>query len=92
MPPRFQDNGAVLSKPATSSEMEAEKKNFVIDHDAQVQGSNKLLREDSNEQKNKINKQSMDYVIRSGIAGGLAGCAVGVALKHTSEYCYSTLS
>lgn len=24
-----------------------------------------------------LDKQSMDYVIRSGIAGGLAGCAVG---------------
>jgi len=23
-----------------------------------------------------LNKQSMDYVLRSGIAGGLAGCAV----------------
>lgn len=27
---------------------------------------------------NKINKRSWDYVMRSGIAGGLAGCAVGL--------------
>ena len=24
----------------------------------------------------KLNKQSLDYVLRSGLAGGLAGCAV----------------
>lgn len=25
----------------------------------------------------KLDKQSLDYVLRSGVAGGLAGCAVG---------------
>lgn len=26
------------------------------------------------------NKQSLDYVLRSGLAGGIAGCAVGLLL------------
>ena len=35
---------------------------------------------DSEEGKGKLNKRSLDYALRSGLAGGLAGCAVG----HTS--------
>jgi solute carrier family 25 protein 16 len=32
--------------------------------------------------KNKPNKHSMDYIVRSFVAGGLAGCAVSIALNH----------
>lgn len=32
-------------------------------------------------QSDKIQKRSLDYVMRSGIAGGLAGCAVSFGYK-----------
>jgi hypothetical protein len=30
-------------------------------------------------EKEPIDKRSLDYILRSGLAGGLAGCAVGVS-------------
>ena len=35
----------------------------------------------------RLKKQSMDYILRSGIAGGLAGCAVGECVYCTRGYC-----
>lgn len=32
----------------------------------------------------KVNKQTWDYVVRSGLAGGLAGCAVSSVLMPQS--------
>ena len=35
--------------------------------------------------KTKLEKRSLNYILRSGLAGGLAGCAVG----HTNWYLHS---
>lgn len=32
-----------------------------------------------------IDKRSLDYIIRSGVAGGLAGCAVGSAARTEEQ-------
>lgn len=40
-----------------------------------------------NKQKNvdiKVDKRTLDYVIKSGTAGGLAGCAVNISAPHGS--------
>ena len=34
-------------------------------------------------------KRSLDYVLRSGLAGGTAGCAVGLAYKISKNYFFS---
>jgi solute carrier family 25 protein 16 len=34
--------------------------------------------------KRKLNKQSWEYVIKSGVAGGLAGCAVWLSFAFVS--------
>ena len=36
------------------------------------------------ESQNKRNKQSLDYVLRTGLAGGLAGCAVSLSFFFKS--------
>lgn len=33
----------------------------------------------------KQNKQSLDYVLRTGLAGGLAGCAVRLSFKQVHQ-------
>ena len=34
--------------------------------------------DDVSRRKHELDKRSLDYVLRSGLAGGLAGCAVGL--------------
>ena len=36
----------------------------------------------SAQEKKPLDKQSMDYILRTGLAGGLAGCAVGVTISR----------
>ena len=76
MPPRFQDNGAISSRHKSASEMEAEEDRVTTSRDSQAHSSSTLRQIDLDEPKRTKNKQSMDYMLRSGLAGGLAGCAV----------------
>lgn len=38
------------------------------------------------------NKQNLDYVLRTGLAGGLAGCAVGLHPPPEESYPYTQLT
>ena len=74
MPPRFQDDAASLPKSAASAEMEVDRQRPAVGQDAQGQRA-KILQQGDLSEKRK-NTQSLNYMIRSGIAGGMAGCAV----------------
>src|SRR5271154_90781 len=94
MPDTRGGHAASISQPLRPSEMEAsrsprrlleepgsqkgEAKRFHTD-DAGVGGHHALAEKKHHHQ---LDKRSMDYILRSGLAGGLAGCAVRDARSH----------
>ena len=89
MPPPLHD-GAALPNPTPSPDMEQGKKSAGINQEAKDQRANLQPRDLGKE---KINKQSMDYMIRSGLAGGLAGCVVRppINFKCVDSFTYTSL-
>ncbi len=45
-------------------------------------GGDAIAAKDVRGSKHELDKGSLDYVLRSGLAGGLAGCAVGPHLRR----------
>ena len=70
MPPTFSGNAAASLPSMQSSEVEVTR--------GAVRGgeSNSLTSESRAGIRKQVDKQSLDYILRSGLAGGLAGCAV----------------
>lgn len=50
--------------------------NTIDDESSGTSGASLGSRQDTRAEAKEVNKQSLDYVLRSGYAGGLAGCAV----------------
>ena len=75
MPPRLQENVAVFADPPGPTAMEADGSKPKAGSEARAG----LSEQESAVAKRKKDRQSLDYIIKSGIAGGLAGCAVGVS-------------
>ena len=70
MPPNFKGNVSPSMQSANSPEMEAAGSNLsrsTLDTQASRTATPSLRKKE---------KQSLDYALRSGLAGGLAGCAV----------------
>ena len=76
MNPTFTGNAATSSHTPQSPEVGIPRRTVQVDekteHASNIDMTN-LMREGG---RRKIDKQSLDYIWRTGLAGGLAGCAV----------------
>ena len=86
MPEASAGHAARISQSTQSSQMEQSAPRRLLDepgssprpsaHFPAVDEASIAVSEVTKEDKKRINKKSLDYIIRSGVAGGLAGCAV----------------
>jgi len=54
-------------------------------HLRRVDEASLAISEATKDDSKRVNKKSLDYIVRSGVAGGLAGCAVSMEGKEMNS-------
>ena len=76
MPPTFTGNAGTPSQSPRSLEMEVAAGSSGRRSGGQTQTQEQAIAQPTAKGQTRLDKQSLSYVLRSGLAGGLAGCAV----------------
>jgi len=76
MPPTLQGNATPLKEQSQYSVINTGARALGADDNEHGQVHAGGQRVEENSRQKKVDKQSMEYILKTGLAGGLAGCAV----------------